>query len=121
MRFFGKEMYEPTKLCRAVGNPTDGSRRFHPVYVESGTLTRGWRNPEISLLSGPTCGTSTGYVPTTFGGSATMPRAQSGPRSILYGSYGGWSAGRRAGGVTAPLHSSGESRVAPARLSASGE
>src|SRR6266446_5576628 len=80
MRSFVNGMKDPTKLWRASGNPTEGSRRFHPVYVAIGTVTRGDRMPEISLPSAPTCGTSAGYVPKTLGGSLV--------RSILYGSYG---------------------------------
>src|SRR3989442_11637497 len=80
-------MYEPRKLCRALGNPTSADRKFHPVYVASGTMMRGTRMPEVSLPPGSTCGTSERYVPRTRGGSGVMPLDHSAPRSTLYGSY----------------------------------
>ena len=44
----------------SCGLPTDGSRKFQPVVVASGTASSGSRMPAMSLPSRSTCGTRCG-------------------------------------------------------------
>src|SRR6478752_9867055 len=69
---FASGIHDPRKLTRCSGAPMLGSRRFHPVYVASGTCNSGNRTPPRSLPSASLCGTSTPNGAPTCGGSIVI-------------------------------------------------
>ena len=98
------------------GLPTDGSRKFQPVVVASGTATSGSRMPPSSFPSRSTCGTRCGSgttlppidarrVPESAADRDTPCSAGTGPRqsgtNVRSLSRGYWLGG---GGVPATAH-----------------